>query len=266
MTNAETIKRQLSRSFCEEISVRHVPSGLAISFPFTDSSGDRISFYVKDNDQVISFEDDGDYLSHLAASGIDFDKGQRGQLLTSVLNQYDAYWDNDTYEIKSNSIAKDNAGDQAVKFVSALLRVRDVELLTKDFIRSTFKEDATQAIHERFDQSKILVIEERAAIAKEFSDYPADVVVHNKINGKSLAVFLVNNATQFLEAEILHSEIERSNFRQKFGSVALIEDIDKINGSIGAKRYQRAINRGLPTAFFRGDEDAAMARIATLAT
>lgn len=265
MTEASTIKRQLTRSFCEEISVRHVPSGLAISFPFTDSSGDRIAFYVKENDQVISFEDDGDYLSHLVASGIDLDKGQRSQLLTSVLHQYDAYWDAETFEIKSNSIPKDAAGESAVKFVSALLRVRDIELLTKDFIRSTFKEDATQAIKSQFDHSMVFSVEERAPVSKEFSDYPADLVLRNHKSGKSLAVFLVNNATQFLESEILHSEIERSNFHKSFNSVALIEDIDKINGAIGAKRYQRAINRGLPTAFFRGDEDAAMSRLAALA-
>lgn len=258
MTEPSTLQHLLSRKFCEAVVVRHVPSGFAISSPFTDNSGDRLSFYATETDGSYVFEDDGSYLSHLVAKGIDIERGQRKQLLDGVLAESNAYWDSDTFEIRSHNVPQSEVGDQSVRFLSALLRIRDLELLTKEMIRSTFKEDATAAIQERFKSDH--AIEERAALAPEFNEYPADLILRPKDGGKQLAVFFVNSPTQFLEAELLHGEIEKSNYRKEFASVALIEDTEKLN-IIGMKRFQRAVNRGMPTPIFRGDEAAAMSHL-----
>lgn len=255
MTEGQTLGRILSRSFCEEIAVHAVPAGFAVSTPFTDNSGDRITFYVREADNGFVLEDDGSFLSHLIASGIDIDRGQRQALLDNVLSSADAYWDKDSFEIRSKAIARDEVGHNSVKFLSALLRVRDIELLTKQLIRSTFREDAIASLRKKFDGS--YAIEERASLGGSLNDFPADVVLRPHTSGKQAAVFFVSSATQFLEAEILHSEIKRANLSDRFGSIALIEDIDKIN-QVGLKRYQRAVNRGLPTPIYRGDEDQAM--------
>ncbi|RWE97363.1 DUF1828 domain-containing protein [Mesorhizobium sp.] len=255
MTEILSLEKMLSKSFCQAISVRAVPSGFAISTPFADSSGDRLSFYAKEVDGSYILEDDGSFLSHLVASGIDIDKGQRQQLLDSVLRSSGAYWDRETFEIRSDPTKPDRVGEQSVMFLSALMRVRDIELLTKEVIRSTFKEDATKAILERFGGSHR--VEERAAIAPEYSEYPADIILRPADNGKQAAVFLVNSSTQFMEAELLHAEIEKQKQQLTYSAVALIEDTDKLN-IIGLRRIQRAINRGLPIPIFRGDEIAAM--------
>lgn len=257
MTATETLKGLLSRTFAEAVEVRAVPSGLAISAPFTDSSGDRISFYARSGDDGYTFEDDGFFLSHLVASGIDIERGQRRQLLDSVLEGSGAYWDTDTLEIRSRP--SPNVGTSAIMFMSALMRLRDIELLTKDVIRSTFKEDATIATEEVLGES--FTIESGKPLAAEFADIPPDIVVTPKRPGlRRAGVFFVNSSTPFVEAEMLHMEIEKAKADGDFASIALIEDTGKLQ-MIGMRRFQRAHNRGLETPIFRGDEKAAMAAI-----
>ena len=253
MTTAETLKGLLGRTFCEAIEVRPVPMGLAVRAPFGDNSGDNVTFYVREIGDCYQLEDDGSYLSHLVAAGIDIERGQRRQLLDNILASSGAFWDSETLEIKSRPLS--NVGEGAVNFLSALMRVRDLELLTKEVVRSTFREDAVEAISTVLDQS--FTIETNAPLSSEFSENPADVVLTPKGGGRKLGVFLVNNPTPFVEAELLHSEIEKEGLNHQFGAAALIEDMPKIQ-MIGSRRFQRAQNRGLPMPVFRGDEKAAM--------
>ena len=235
-----------------------VPCGFAVSSAFKDASGDRISFYVVAEGDSYRLEDDGEYLARLVAFGIDFEKGQRHQLLTSVLQTADAIWDQDTYEIKTRQFEERNLSSQMIRFLSALIRVRDLELLTRDFIRSTFREDATAAINERF--GAVALVDERKPVAIDFPDYIPDLVIRPKLSGRTTAVFLASNVVPFQEAELLRGEVEKENRQGSIAVVALLEDADKIQ-QISTRRFQRAQNRGLAMPIFRGDEAAALSAI-----
>jgi hypothetical protein len=259
MTTAENLEKALCSTFCEAITVNPVPCGFAVSAGFTDASGDRIGFYVIADGENYHLEDDGEYLAQLLALGIDFEKGQRQQLLESVLQTAGASWDHDTYEIKTGAFEERGLTTKVVQVLSALIRIRDIELLTRDFIRSTFREDATAAIVERFGD--IANIDERKPVSIEFPDYLPDLVIRPRITGRNTAIFLASNPVPFQEAELLRAEIEKEGRQDEITVVALIEDTDKIN-VISPRRFQRAINRGLPVSIFRGDEPAAMNAIA----
>lgn len=233
-----------------------MPMGLAVRSPFGDISGDNVTFYVRETGDGYQLEDDGSYLPHLVAAGIDIERGQRRQLLDNILASSGAFWDTETLEIKSRPLT--NVSDGAVNFLSALMRVRDLELLTKEIVRSTFREDAIEAISVALEQA--FSIETNAPLSRQFSENPADVVLTPKGGGRKLGVFLVNNPTPFVEAELLHSEIEKEDLQHQFGAAALIEDMQKIQ-MIGSRRFQRAQNRGLPMPVFRGDENAAMSAL-----
>lgn len=264
MTDPHVVLNALQRSFSDAISVRPVPSGLAINSPFFDNSGDHLAFYARQTDEGLVLEDDGFFLPHLMASGIDIQTGQRRQILDTMLGEAGAYWDPDTFEIKTQGVSDAEIGLASVRFLSGLLRIRSLEFQTRDVVRSTFKEDAVAAIEEHL--SKQFAISEKSSLAPDLTDYPADVVLIPRDNAKHrrLGVFLVNSSTQFLEAELLHTEIERVQKQDQLSAVALIEDAKKI-GVIGDKRYQRAVNRGLPTRFFRGDERQAVQSLQKLA-
>jgi len=259
MNTAESLAKALCSTFCEAITVNPVPCGFAVSAAFIDASGDRISFYVVAEGDGYRLEDDGEYLARLVALDIDVEKGQRQQLLESVLQTAGAFWDRDTYEIKTGAFDSRELTTQMVRFLSALIRVRDLELLTRDFVRSTFREDATAAIMERF--GVVANIDERKPVDKEFSDYLPDLVIRPKEDGHRTAIFLASGVVPFQEAELLRAEVEKEGRQNDITVIALIEDTDKI-GAISARRFQRAQNRGLIMPIFRGDEPAALTSIA----
>jgi hypothetical protein len=259
MSTAETLAKALCSTFCEAITVNPVPCGFAVGAAFTDPSGDRIGFYVVAEGDNYRLEDDGEYLARLVALGIDIDRGQRLQLLESVLETAEAFWDRDTYEIKTGAFESEELTARMVRFLSALIRIRDLELLTRDFVRSTFREDATAAIMERF--GPVANIDERKPVTGDFPDYLPDLVIRPKVDGRRTAIFLANNVVPFQEAELLRAEVEKEGQQDNIAVVALIEDPDKI-AAISFRRFQRAQNRGLVMPIFRGDEPAALNNIA----
>jgi hypothetical protein len=256
----EALKRQLCNTFCGSINVRPVPSGFAISSAFEDTSGDPISFYLSGTgDDEFQIEDDGAYLSHLIAKDVPIDAGQRGQLLDSILGQGGAYWDRETYEIRSNPFPENEISRRVVDFLSSLIRVRDLELFTRDVVRSTFREDATAAIQSRFGD--IANLNENSPINNEFAEFPADLVLVPK-NDSPLtrpgAIYFVNTNDKLNEALLLQMEAQHLG-RSDFEVIALLEEPGM--RLISPRKFQRAQNRSLAMPIFRGDEEAAMTMI-----
>jgi Domain of unknown function DUF1828 len=256
---AENLKRQLCNAFCGSLTVRAVPIGLAISTAFEDSTGDRISIYLRSYEDGFLVEDDGEYLAQLISKDVPIDQGMRGNLLDSILDQGGAYWDRDTYEIRSTIFSEPEISQKVIDFISALIRVRDLELLTREIVRSTFREDATASIIERFHD--IANISENEPVSREFTEFPADLVIrptHAMEGAVPGAIYFVNSNDKLNEALLLQMDAQRLDI-SNFEIVALIEEPDM--KMISRRRFQRAQNRSLAMPIFRGDEEAAMTMI-----
>lgn len=254
----ETLKTDLCRAFCATINVRAVPVGFAVSTVFSDRSGDPISFYVVEDGDDLRVEDDGDYLASLIFKDVPINEGQRAQLLDAILAEAYAYWDRETYEIKTEPFPPSRLATRALDFVSALIRVRDLELLTREIVRSTFREDAGRELVRRF--GKIADITENAPISRELGDYPADFVVRPTVSAeRSAAIYLVNSNDKLNEALLLHMELMQKG-QEDVVVVGLIEDPDM--RTISHRRFQRGQNKSLALPIFRGDEAGAMELIA----
>lgn len=252
--DSSRLQQSLCRSFCQAITVTTVPTGYAVSTAFEDNSGDRLTFYISENPDGYVIEDDGDYLATLVARDIPITEGTRGQLLTSILEENGLYWDRDTYEIKSKLFEGQRIGENALAFLSALIRVRDLELLTREAIRSTFREDFVRELDTR--AGHLVKIEEDTIVDRDFSEFPADLVVRPTEPGlKPAAVYLVNNNDKLNEA-LLAWQDRNLNNRDDFTIVGVVED-PEMKG-ISRRRFQRAQNRRLPMPIFRGDEDSAI--------
>ncbi len=253
----DTLRRQLCNAFCGAVNVHPVPTGFAISSAFEDSSGDRISFYLTEAPDGFQIEDDGSYLAELIARGIPVDQGTRGQMLDAILAQAGAYWDRETLEIKSSSISEKDISKRVISFLSSLIRVRDLELLTRENVRSTFREDAIAEISRLFGESVSLF--EDKPVFPDLSEFPADLVMRPRVpSGLPGAIYFVNNNDKLNEALLLKMEAQNTG-RDDFAVIALIEEPDM--KLISRKRFQRAQNRSLSMPIFRGDEAAAMAMI-----
>ena len=252
----EELKRHLCSTFYRAINVQPVSTGYAISSAFEDSSGDRISFYLTHSEDGYQIEDDGSYLAHLIARDIPINQGARGQLLDAILSQGNAYWDKETFEIKTPGFAESEIPRRVVDFLSSMIRVRDLELITRDVVRSTFREDAMEAIKRNF--GAVAKLNEDEAVDREFSEFPADLVIRPNpaIQGaKPGAVYFINSNDKLNEALLLQTEAALHH-RDDFAVIALIEEPDmKV---VSHKKFQRAQNCSLTMPIFRGDEDAAM--------
>ncbi len=254
----ETLEGVLCRNFCSGLSVRAVPAGLAIGGVFQDSSGDPIEFYMVEEGDGFRLEDDGAYLSHLVAQGITIDQGHRAQILEAILKQGGAFLDVQSYEIRTDQFPVEDAAKRSVAFLSSLIRVRDMQLFTRENVKSTFREDVVAAMQAAM--GGVANIEEDEAYDKELAEFPSDLVVRPKIaGGVGGMVYLVSTSERLGEAQLAEREVRDLN-RPDVKVLALLEDPELKR--IGVKKYQRASNRGLSMPIFRGDEDAAIRRIA----
>ena len=149
-----------------------------------------------------------------------------------------------------------------LQFLTALSRSQDVTDWTRERVRSTFREDATQALREALGQAADL--DGAAAVDTSLAEFPADLVIRPRGTGHGgavTAVFLVQALDALQEALLLALEL-RSVRRTDIRVAALIED-----GSInmGGNKAQRAVNRIDAVSFYRNDEHAAVSKIARTA-
>lgn len=250
-----TFEQELCAAFCGGLQVHPVPSGYAVSSVFTDNSGDRITFYITETPDGVQIEDDGDYLANLIARDIQITAGSRAEMLDAILSEADAFWDRETFEIKTGSFDASELAPRAIAFLSGLIRVRDLALVTKERVRSAFREDFIRAVTQHFGDQ--LYIEEHKAPANDLSEFPADLVITPKAGGRPGAIYLVNSNDKLNEALLAWKE--REDVSSDVAMMAVIEDSDL--KQLSRKRFQRAQNRRLPMPIFRGDENGTLAFI-----
>jgi Domain of unknown function DUF1828 len=251
-----SLEKSLCSSFCESITVNAIPSGLAVSAFLTDQSNDRIGFYVIEDADGIHLEDDGDYLSRLIAQGVEIDKGSRANFIESVLSRANAYVDPDTYEIKTHSFASDQIIKYVPDFLGALFRIRGVEYWTQDRVASTFKEDVYNALLEKLGSAANVSKDE--IVDSAFQEFPCDIVLSPKKEGKKTAVFTVSSNEKLTEALALKLETIVKG-RDDIVVAAVIEAFPSPH--ISFRKYQRAVNRSVAFSIYQGEEDAAINRI-----
>src|ERR687885_1710205 len=127
------MREQLCEAFCNDLMVRQVPAGLAVSTAFSTHDGDRIGFYVvkEEGTSTYRIEDDGVTLPTLEGSGVDFRSGTRGEALAELLGEYSVKMDDEAGEFFMSGLTEETLPAAALKFVAFSLRVRDFMLMTE---------------------------------------------------------------------------------------------------------------------------------------
>ena len=249
------MQQALENAFCSSFSVNAVPAGYAVSTPFLDRDGDPISFYAIEQDgEGYRLEDDSFYLGDLVGRGIDIDRGQRLSLLESIVEGAGAYVDLESYEILTETFGISDLPRRMVDFTSVLLRIRDVELITREVVASTFREDVASLLNQRFGE--MAEIDGPGSALPNLPDFPTDFVLRPRGSDSDfVAVYTVTQKDRLNEALLLHQELRIRNDTRK-SVVALVESRD--SPLVRSTAFQRAQNRRLPLPIFRGDEDASI--------
>jgi hypothetical protein len=249
------MKEKLCKAFCEDLKVQPVPAGLAVTTVFAGADGDHIGFYIiKETEKTFRIEDDGVTLPYLEGSGVDFKSGTRGEALRDLLREYRVSIDEATQEFFMSNLEEDDLPAAALKFVAFSLRVRDFMLMTEFRVATTFREDAAKLLKEAVAGKA--TFEENATIAPRLSDFTADFVLRAP-QRPPVAVYLGISDNRILEALFMHMRA-RYEVTEPVSIVALVEK----RRSLSAKVIQQAMNRLDAVTEFRGDEIAAVEKIA----
>ncbi len=248
------MKHELCKAFCDQLHVREVAAGLAVSTSFTLSNSEPLGFYVTGPDKQGRFriEDDGTTIPMIEAAGIDLETNTRQEALANMMTEYGVGYDIDSGELKSTPLTEDQVPATALKFVALLLRLQDLILLTPERAASSFREDAIKAI--RLNLGDRAVIEENASIS-EGVEYPADLIIRAP-KRDPVAVFLVMSEQRVLEAVVAQMAVTYET-HSPCSVVALLDR----ESAISRKMRQRASNRLAAMPIFEGDEKAAVQRI-----
>lgn len=250
-------KEQLCHAFCNDLKVQQVPAGLAVTTAFAAADGDHIGFYIINEGGLFRIEDDGATLPYLEASGVDFRSGTRGEALSELLGEYGVHIDETTQEFYIAQLNDEEVPAAALKFVAFSLRVRDFMLMTEFRVATTFREDAAKLLKEAVNGKARF--EENQKISDSLADFPADFVIRAP-QRPPVGVYLGISDNRILEALFMHMRA----LHEVHEPVQIIALLERGRG-ISAKVRQQAMNRLDAVTEFRGDEIAAVQRIARAA-
>jgi hypothetical protein len=250
------MEEEICRAFCNEISVKDVPAGLAISTTFRRQDGDAIGFYVVRTglQGLARLEDDGETVPYLEACGVDFETQTRKKAFQALLVEYGAEYDEEENLIHTPQLRDDDLLRAALHFVALLLRMYDFLLLTQEHVESTFKEDAAKSIKDIVGPRA--TIREGQAVSSKLSEMIPDLVLEAP-HRDPVAVFLSQSATRVHEAVILQMAA-LYEAKEPLHVVALLEKESTLSQNV----HRLARNRLSAVTTWEGDKDAAISRIA----
>lgn len=106
---------------------------------------------------------------------------------------------------------------------------------------------------------KLAELDENQAVDDKLADFQADLVIRPKdSDARTGALYFATSNDKLNEALLCQMEADRLQ-RNDIKPIALVETPEMRN--LSGPKIQRAQNRSLSMAIFRGDEDAAMDRI-----
>jgi hypothetical protein len=135
------------------------------------------------------------------------------------------------------------------------------ELLMTEFrIATTFREDAAKLLREVVKDRA--VFEENAVITPKLSDFPADFVLRAP-SRPPVGVYLGMSDARVLEALYTYMNLELMRARHQPHEECLIVALIEKGRSLSSRVRQQAMNRLDAVTEFRGDEIAAVEKIAS---
>jgi hypothetical protein len=211
MSGIESIRDQICSAFCNQIAVRRVPVGLAISTDFQSLSGDHLGFYVvrssRDHEQF-RLEDSGTIVPMLEADGVNLHKGTRADFFRSLLASYNAEFDDNSRTLQTPYMSADELASSSLRFLALLLRMQDLEALHPTLVANTFAEDARKAIQSKFKDRADVTLDDY--VSEDLADYVVDAIIRPQ-NFNPVAVYFATNQSRVDEAVILKMDSKTKN-------------------------------------------------------
>ncbi len=226
----DNIIHDFKQKVCEEV---HLTSeGLnryRVFTPFQFDDGDHLTIVLKEIQNKLILTDEGHTYMQLTydLDEKDFQKGTRAKIISNTLSAFSVEDRNGELTL---TIQEDRYGDALYNFVQALLKISDINFLTREFVRSTFMDDFTAYITE-------LVPENRRQFNWHDNEHDpvGKYIVDCRVNGmhRPLLLYALYNDDRVRDATISLLQFERWGLT--FRSVGIFEDQEEVNRKVLAR-------------------------------
>jgi hypothetical protein len=195
-----------------------------INTPFIGAFNDTIEIYAQKNGSQLKLSDNGETISNLEIQGLQIQGSKRRKsLLDSILINYGVKIDNDELVIETNI---DKFSQSKHNFLSAIIEINDLYVLSNHNVASIFKED----VRNYLDSHNIIFTPDfisKGSTGLEFNfdfqiaqrDKEIVIKSFNTINKSNLPTFLFS----WDDIKPVREKITKKNVT----AIAIINDIDK---------------------------------------
>ena len=195
-----------------------------INTPFVGAFNDTIEIYAQKSGSLLTLSDNGETMSNLELQGLHIQGSKRRRnILDSILLNYGIRSNNDELSVESNL---ENFSQAKHNFLSAIIEINDLYVLSKHNIVSIFKED----VRNYLDSKDIIYTPDfisKGATGLEFNfDFQiakknSEIVIKsfNTINKSNLPTFLFS----WDDIKPVREKITKKDVK----AIAIINDIEK---------------------------------------
>ena len=213
-----SLKNSIDAALADEVELREVDQGLTqVYVPFEFPDGDGLVLYVRHiSPNSLQLTDRGHTLMHMAyhTDVARLAEGQRASLLEQIRLRHDVD-EHDGEFVMPSSL--ETVGSDVFRFSQALLEIADLRNLDREVVRSTFREDFTSLLTDRFPQAIRNFVDREH---DERGDYPVPFVLNN--TARPIGVFDINSDERALEAVVIANKMRE--WGHKMHVVAVEED------------------------------------------
>lgn len=226
--NLDIITKEFKSKVCDEINLlQEGPNRFIVFNPFMFDDGDHLVVLLKGTDGKWLFTDEGHTFMHVSYDDIDIDKGTRRKIIDGVLAGYGI--ENQEGELITK-ITENQFGDALFSYLQGLIKITDINYLTRERIKSTFMEDFREFLTETLPSDRLVF---------DYHDPQLDpdrkYIVDCKINGMARPLFVFGIPNDDKCRDVTISCLQFEKYGTPFRSMAIFEDQESINRNVLAR-------------------------------
>ena len=226
----DSIQEDFQDRICSQVRLESEGQGRYRVFtPFRFEDGDHLAIVLKQNLLGWALSDEGHTFMRLTydMDEEDFSTGTRQQIISDALSSFEV----EDREGELLLVIPNGAyGDALFSFTQALLKIADISYLSRERVRTTFKDDFQDLLSEAVPEER-----RRSDRHEPILDPPAKYKVDCRINGMARTIFAyaLLNDTNTRDATIALHQFGEWNL--DFHPIAIFEDQTSIGRQVLAR-------------------------------
>ncbi|MEZ4838173.1 DUF1828 domain-containing protein [Flavobacterium sp.] len=195
-----------------------------ISTPFVGAFNDTIEIYAQKDGNLLKLSDNGETMSNLELQGLHIQGSKRRKtILDSILLNYGVKVENEELLIEANI---DNFSQTKHNFLSAIIEINDLYVLSNHNVASIFKED----VRNYLDSYEVIYTPDFISKGSTGLEFNFDFQIAKKdkeIVIKSFNTINKSNLPSFLFSWDDIKPVREKITKKSVNAIAIINDIDK---------------------------------------